>query len=175
MKLSKILLILILAATVVSCNKKDDDGDGGFTLSLANLAGTYDLTFLNVTIESVQEVAGIPVTSTVTAVGSVFQVEVIFTENGTYSAEGQYLLTTTVTVGGQTETDEEIFVINENGTYTLDANSETIQMSGAGDFANGTLDITLFNETQLRLSQEESIDTGDVMSDIMSEYRFVRQ
>ena len=175
MKLSKILLILILAVTVVGCNKKDDDGGNAINLSLANLAGTYDLTFLNATIVSVQEVAGIPVTSTVTAVGSVFQVEVIFTENGTYSAEGQYLLTTTVTVGGQTEIDEEIFVIDENGTYTLDANSETIQMSGAGDFANGTLDVALFDETQLRLTQEESITTGDVMSDLSSEYRFVRQ
>jgi hypothetical protein len=175
MKLSKILLILLLAVTVVGCNKKDDDGDAGFTLSLANLAGTYDLTFLNVSIISVQEVAGIPVTSTVTAVGSVFQVEVIFTENGTYSAEGQYLLTTTVTVGSKTETDEEIFVINENGTFTLDANSETIEMSGAGELGNGTLDVSLFNENELRLTQEESIDTDDIMSDIMSEYRFVRQ
>ena len=175
MKLSKILLILILAATVVSCNKKDDDGAKSFNLSLANLAGTYDLTFLNVSIESVQEVSGIPVTSTVIAVGSVFDVDVVFTENGTYTAEGTYLLTTTVTVGGQTEVDEEIFVIDENGTFSLDANSETIQMSGAGDLANGTLDVSLFSETQLRLTQEESTTTGDVMSDLMSEYRFVRQ
>ena len=175
MKLSKILLILLLAVTVVGCNKKDDNGDGGFTLSLANLAGTYDLTFLNVSIISVQEVAGIPVTSTVTAVGSVFDVEVVFTENGTYTAEGTYLLTTTVIVGGQTETDEEIFVIDEIGTYTLDVNSETIQMSGAGELANGTLDVSLFNETELRLTQEEAIDSDEIMSDIMSEYRFVRQ
>ncbi len=175
MKLSKILLILLLAVTVVGCNKKDDDGDSGFTLSLANLAGAYDLTYLNVTIESVTEVQGIPVSSTVTAVGSVFQVEVIFTENGTYTAEGQYLLTTTTTVGSKTETDEEIFVIDENGTFTLDANNETIQMSGAGELANGTLDISLFNENEMRLTQEEAIDSDDSMSDISSEYRFVRQ
>jgi len=175
MKLSKILLILFLTVTLVGCNKKDDDGGNSFNLSLANLAGTYDLTFLNVTIDQVFEVNGIPVNSTIMAVGSVFQVDVVFTENGTYTAEGQYLLTTTTTVGSKSETDEEILVIDENGTFTLDASSETIQMSGAGELANGTLDVSLFNETELRLTQEESMTTDDFMSDLMSEYRFERQ
>ena len=175
MKSTKFLLIFILALTVLSCNKKDDDGATAFLLSRANLAGTHALTYLTINIEETTEVNGIPVVSTITAVGSTFQVEIIFREDGTYSIDGQYLLTTTVTVAGQTEIDTEIFVLNEGGNYSLDANDQTIFISGSGgELGSGTFDITLFNETDFRFTQVEPITQNGTTGEIMSEYRFER-
>lgn len=176
MKSAKYLLIFILALSVLSCNKNDDDGGTTtFLLSAENLAGTHALTFLTVDIEETQEINGIPVTSTITAVGSTFQVEMIFRADGTYSIEGQYLLTTTVTVAGQTETDTEIIVLDEGGTYSLDANDQTIFVSGSGgELGSGTFDITVFNETDFRFVQTQVITANGISGDIISEYRFER-
>lgn len=176
MKATKYLLIFILALSVFSCNKNDDDAETlPFLLSKANLAGTHALTFATVDIEETTEINGIPVTSIITAVGSTFQVEIIFREDGTYSIEGQYLLTTTVTVAGQTETDTEIIVLNEEGTYSLDANDQTIFISGSGgDLGSGTFDITVFNETDFRINQVQTITMNGTTGEIVSEYRFER-
>jgi len=176
MKSTKYLLIFILALTVVSCNKNDDDGESNsFLLTAANLAGTHALTFLTVDIEETTEINGIPVTSTITAVGSTFQVEIVFLESGTYTIDGQYLVTTTVTVAGQSETDTEIIVLDEGGTYSIDANAQTIFVSGSGgELGSGTFDITLFNETDFRFTQTETITANGISGDIVSEYRFER-
>ena len=176
MKPTKILLIFVLALSVISCNKKDDDGEtNSFLLNAANLAGTHALTFLTINIEETTEINGIPVTSTITSVGSTFQVEIIFLENGTYTIEGQYLMTTTVSVAGQSETDTEIIVLDEGGTYSIDANEETIFVSGSGgELGSGTFDITLFNETDFRFTQTQVITTNGTTGDIVSEYRFKR-
>jgi hypothetical protein len=177
MKSTKILLIFLSILTLASCKKNDDDGDSNaFLLSKANLAGTHDLTFLTVDIEETTEINGIPVVSTITAIGSTFQVEVVFLENGTYTIEGQYLVTTTVTVAGQSETDTEIIVLDEGGTYSLNANDETIFISGSGgEIGSGTFDITLFNETDFRFTQTQQITQNGTTGEIVSEYRFKRQ
>ncbi len=175
MKLSKILLILFVSVSVLSC-KKDDDSKTSYTLNNANLAGDYDITYLKADVDQVVEINGVPVTSTIRAVGSVFQATVSFTENGTYTASGNYLLTTTVTAGGNSETDEEIITLDDSGTYSVDANSETISLSGATDIGDGTYEVTLFNEDEIRFVLEDSYsDTDGNTTDIRSEYRFRRK
>ncbi|MEM7084761.1 MAG: hypothetical protein AAF489_01185 [Bacteroidota bacterium] len=176
MKSTKILLIFILALSVLSCKKNDDDTEtSAFLLTAENLAGTHALTFLTVDVEETTEINGIPVTSTITAVGSTFQVEIIFRADGTYVIEGQYLLTTTVTVAGQTEMTTEIIVLDEGGTFSLDANEQTIFISGSGDeLGSGTFDITLFNETDFRVTQTQVITAQGVSGDVITEYRFER-
>lgn len=176
MKSTKLLLIFILSFSILSCNKNsDDDGGTSFLLSAENLAGTHALTFLDIDIEETTEINGIPVMSTITIIGSTFQVEMIFQENGTYSIEGQYLQTTTVTVAGQTETDTEIIVLDEGGTYSLDANEQTIFLSGSGgELEAGTFEVTVFNETDFRFVQHEEIVTTLTNTDIFSEFRFER-
>lgn len=176
MKPTKILLILLISLSVVSCKKDDNGGGNSFLLTNANLAGLYDVAFLLATIDQIIDVNGIPVDSNITAEGSTFQVDIIFNEDGTYTAEGQYLLTVTTTVAGQTEIDTEIIVLDEGGTYTLNANAQTIFLSGSGgELGSGNFDIILFNETQLQIMQEETIMTNGVTSDLLTEYHFVRQ
>ena len=65
------------------------------------MAGDYDITVLNIDIETTAEVAGVAVTISNTAiVGDTFQVDVIINANGTYSASGQYRVVSTVTPVG---------------------------------------------------------------------------
>lgn len=176
MKSTKILLILFAVLTVLSCKKDDDGGGNSFLLTPANLAGLYDLIYLTSNIEQTVEVNGIPVMATTDVVGDTFQIDMVFNENGTYTVEGQYRITVTVTVAGMTETTTEIIVLDEAGDYTLDANAQTITLSGAnGELGDGVFDITLYNETEFRIVQVETITANGVDADVTNELRFVRQ
>lgn len=175
MRSTRILLIFILTISVLSCKKDDNGGVTAFLLTNENLAGIHALTFLSIIIDQTFEINGIPVTSHTTAVGDTFQVLFIFTENGTYTAEGEFRITTTTTVAGQTQTETEIIVLDDNGTYQLNTNAQTITINGGGEFGSGVFDVTLFNETEFRLTQEMSDDSNNIITDTQSELRFIRQ
>jgi len=163
----------MLTISIVSC-KSDDDGDSNaYLLTNANLAGNYNITMLTFNIDQVFEFNGVPVTSNTTGVGDTFQVDFVFNENGTYTAQGQYRIVTNITVGGNTETDSEIIVLNENGSFQLNANNEKITFDG--DFADGTFDVSLFNQNEIRLTQTTSEVTSDGSIDTQAEIRMVRQ
>ncbi|NNM22980.1 MAG: hypothetical protein HKO54_05455 [Flavobacteriaceae bacterium] len=176
MKPIKNLLILIIAIPMLlACKKDDNGGESAFLLSKANIAGSHDLTYLTSNIEQTFEVNGIPVNSTTTIVGDTFQVVVVFSEDGTYAAEGQYRITTTITVAGMTETDTEIIVLDETGTFQLDANTQTITFDGGSEFGDGTFEFALFNENEMRITQSLAIDENGATGDAETEVRFVRQ
>ncbi|MDX1462586.1 MAG: hypothetical protein R3359_05980 [Marinirhabdus sp.] len=177
MKTLKTLLIAFLAtATLISC-KNDDDNNDDFLLNNTNLAGTYDLTFLRADGTTTVEVQGIPVTATTESVGDTFQVTMDFNDNGTFVLDGQYRLVTTVTAAGQTETDSEILVIdNETGNYAIDANAQTITFSNTNQEGfDAVWDVTLFNQSEVRLVNETSETNGQGTVMITTEIRFVRQ
>jgi hypothetical protein len=173
MKYIKKLFLFSFIFLIFACNS-DDDGNQ-FLLNNENIAGLYDMVFFNGNIETTVEIQGIPVTAVTTIVGDTFQVDVNFTQNGTYSIEGEYRITTTTTAGGNTETDTEIVLVNDAGTYQTDANEQTITLTSNFDEFDGIFDVTLFNETQVRMVQEEStvVDGADV--DSIIELRLVRQ
>jgi len=175
MRSTRILLIFLLATSLLSCKKDDDANITVFLLSNKNLAGTHALTFLSVVIDQTFDINGIPVTSQTTVVGDTFQVLFIFAENGTYTAEGEFRITVTTTVLGETRTETEIIVLDENGTYQLNANAQTITIDGGGEYSNGTFDVVLFNETEFRITQELTDDSNNIITDTQSELRFVRQ
>ncbi|MEL6810052.1 MAG: hypothetical protein AAFP76_01815 [Bacteroidota bacterium] len=176
MKTLKTLLILFMTASVlVSCKKDDDGGDNAFLLSNENLSGTYNFTLLEVNSDQTIEVNGIPVSSNINVVGDTFQVDFVFNANGTYTAEGQYRITTTVTVAGQSEISTEIIVFDESGDYTLDANNQTIEFSTPTDsFTSGKFNITLFNENQFQVEQIVSQTIQGVDTDTETRVHFVR-
>lgn len=174
MNLSKILLVLFLSLSIVSCKNNDDD-TVLFVLSNTNLAGTHALTFFNVNLDQAFEINGIPVTSNTTVVGDTFQVTAVFGDNGTYTIAGQYRIVTTVTVAGMSETDTEIIVLDENGTYQISSNAETLTLSGLNDLGDGVFNVEVFNANELRLTQMISETAGGVTSDTTTELRFTRQ
>ncbi len=173
MKIIKKLAVLSLVFMMFAC-KSDDEGNQ-FLLSYENMTGIYDLVWFNGVVETTVEVEGIPVTAVTTVVGDTFQVDTMFNQNGTYSIEGEYRTTTTTTVGDDTETDTEIIVVDDTGTYQIDANDQTVTIMSDLDDFEGTFDVTLFNENEVRLVKEESYIEDDATIDSIFELRFVRQ
>ena len=173
MKVYRKLIVFSFILLLFAC-KSDDDGDQ-FLLTYANLSGVYDMVHFSGNIETTVEIQGIPVTAVTTIVGDTFQVDATFNQNGTYSIEGEYRVTITTTAGGNTETDTEIVVVDDSGTYQIDANDQTITITSDVDEFNGTFDITLFNQTQLRIVKEESSIIDGSTVDSIIELRFVRQ
>ena len=166
------LLVLLVATTFIGC--KSDDDNNSFLLNAENIAGTYGISLLESSTNTTAEIAGIPVTATATVVGDTFQVDVTFNADGTYVAEGQYRITTTVTADGMTETDTEIIVLDETGSYTVNANNETISFDASTDFPSGVFNVTTFTENQLTLEQEFSQTEQGITIEGNSILRLVR-
>jgi len=173
MKILRKLFVFSFIILLFAC-KSDDEGNQ-FLLNYANLAGLYNMVYFNGNIETTVEIQGIPVTAVTTIEGDTFQVDADFNQNGSYSIDGEYRVTITTTAGGNTEIDTEIVVVDDTGTYSINANEETVTITSDLDEFNGTFDVTLFNETQLRLVQEESMMVEGAQVDSIIELRFVRQ
>ena len=63
MKFSKILFLLVLTLSVISCKNNDDD-TAAFNLSNANVAGTHDLTYFTSNVTTTGSIGGQPITVT---------------------------------------------------------------------------------------------------------------
>jgi len=175
MKLAKLFFFFLLTLSIVSC-KKDDDSTEQFLLTKANLAGSHSLTYFTVNIDQIFEINGIPTPSNISIIGDTFQVIFVFNENGTYTSSGQYRIVTTTTVGGNSETDSEIIVLDNSGTYQLDANTQTITFGGGnGNLGNGVFNVDLFNSSNIYLTQSLSQNINTIPTDSQTEIRFARE
>lgn len=170
MKISKILVILIMAVSVFGCKK--DDNNPTFDLNNANFAGTYRITSYNGKIEQTFDINGTPVASTTTLVGDTFQVNTVFGTNGSYRSTGEYRLVTTVVTAGNTTTGSEIIVVDDSGTYLLNSSTNKITITVDGD--PQTFDVVLFNETSVTLKMTSSDPIGGVPATSTLEIQLVR-
>ncbi len=167
MKILKIILALIMIVSIASCSSDDDNNQ--LLLTNANLAGVYGIDYLKtVDIETIV-FNGIPVTSTTTTEGDTFQIDWTFTENGTFTIEGQYRQVSITVIGNDTTTNTEILLINETGTYVLNANNQTIALAFDSDEDTQVYDIELFNENNLQIRFEESFVEEDFTSEFSIE------
>ena len=165
MKLLKNLVVLVMIFSLNACSS-DEDSDQ-YELNNTNLsAGSYDLTYYNSYTTATVDINGLEIISEFSATGETFQFTINFFEDGTYIADGQYVVNETVTVSGQiTEQDTYIEdVDNEQGTYV--ANNDAMQLIMDDD----VFDVILFNANELRISlnnmyTEEGVDyseTGEI-------------
>ncbi len=164
MKLTKLIFLFALAIATVSCGS-DDDGATTYNLTNANLAGTYKISDLSANSTSTTNVSGTTVTvATATVEGDTFQVSVVFNANGSYTAVGQYRIVTTVTPTGQDPIiEEEIIVVDSNGSYSLNEVNQTISLNPEDDdFIEGLFDVTLFNNTTFNIKQEDVTTDGGI-------------
>ena len=165
MKIFKFTLIAFITTTILSCS--DNSNDPELDLTNESLAGNYNITILNIDIESSAEVAGVPVTiSNTTIDGDTFQVDVVFNTNGTYTAGGQYRVTSTVTpVATPPVTNTEIIVFDDSGSYSINSDESTITfMIQDQALLSGTFNVSDFNENSISLTQQVEETIGDITS-----------
>ena len=165
MKIFKFTLIAFITTTILSCS--DNSNDPELDLTNESLAGNYNITILNIDIESSAEVAGVPVTiSNTTIDGDTFQVDVVFNTNGTYTAGGQYRVTSTVTpVATPPVTNTEIIVFDDSGSYSINSDENTITfMIQDQALLSGTFNVSDFNENSISLTRQVEETIGDITS-----------
>lgn len=159
MKLVKYLLVLFLAFNMLSCSNSDNEPI--FVLSKANLIGTYGMESMILNTKTTTEVSGFPVVVNSNSVGSLFQINLIFNSDDTYSIKGEYAVKTTITsVGSSPIVNEEIIVIDEAGTYAVNNSDGTVLFTNQNaELLTGKLTVSGISETKLLLTQfvEEAI------------------
>ena len=116
MKIFKLFFFAAVLLMMTACGNDDDGGPSQTELNIANLAGTYNITFLEGSSElSVTTGSGNTIVAeTETYSGDTFTNAIlVLNAAGTYSISGSYVETYTVTVTGESPvTDEEIVIFN---------------------------------------------------------------
>ena len=165
MKLLKNLVVLVMIFSLNACSSDEDSVP--YELNNTNLsAGSFDLTYFNSYTTATVDINGLEIISEFSATGETFQYTITFFEDGTYIADGQYVVNQTTTVAGQI-TEQDTYIVdedNEQGTYV--ANNDAMQLFIDDD----VFDIILFNANELRISlnniyTEEGVDflqTGEI-------------
>ena len=165
MKLLKNLVVLVMIFSLNACSS-DEDSDQ-YVLNNTNLSAvSYDLTYFNSYTTATVDINGLEIISEFSATGETFQYTITFFEDGTYIADGQYVVNETTTVAGQI-TEQDTYIVdddNEQGTYV--ANNDAMQLVMDDD----VFDVILFNANELRISlnniyTEEGVDflqTGEI-------------
>tara|TARA_Y100000385_G_scaffold229842_1_gene241362 strand:+ start:291 stop:893 length:603 start_codon:yes stop_codon:yes gene_type:complete len=196
----KNLLVLFVALLIVSCNSDDDsinpflDSDedgivdindlcpntpgtvldqGCYLLTNINLSSglTYSTTLLNTTETQITNINGLEIVSEITKNGSVFSsLDVTFNENGTFIRNGEYLETYVIKVNGIiTEENAEIISFdNEEGFFSVNNDSMTILLNV------DTYNVILFDESELRMTLEQTYSENNIDYIISREIRMVR-
>jgi len=196
----KNLLVLSVALLIVSCNSDDDsinpflDSDedgivdindlcpntpgtvldqGCYLLTNINLSSglTYSTTLLNTTETQITNINGLEIVSEITKNGSVFSsLDVTFNENGTFIRNGEYLETYVIKVNGIiTEENAEIISFdNEEGFFSVNNDSMTILLNV------DTYNVILFDESELRMTLEQTYSENNIDYIISREIRMVR-
>lgn len=170
MKLSKLIVVLFVVASMISC-KSDDDSGTEFAYSKANLEGTYDLTYYTSEETETTTVNGFEIITTTTQVGSVFDFDVVFRADGIAVSNGTYLVDETVVQGSNSTSNSEIVdVDNSEVSYTVSAGTSTLTLAG------DSYEVTSFNETSMTITFDEVTTNSDGDTTVYTEeLRFSRR
>ena len=185
MKLLKKFVWLLASVALVSCGGDDDDNTPSvpaLVLNQANLAGTYTLGRLvgqgeeSTTLSSGTSV----VVSTTEDTGSAFDgAAITLAADGTYTTTGSYVLTTLTTVEGETTDGTDIINLGSNGTYAVDTDASTLTFTvveaGLEDVIfEGSFDVLDFDEDELELFSDTSVEDGSNIITNSTTYSFTR-
>lgn len=177
MKTFKYILILFLAFTFSNCGSNDSEPP--YLLTNANIAGNYNIGSLIIDAKAIATTSGIAVTiSNAKSIGDTFQVDFILTANGTYTANGQYRVASTITpITGDPITDSSILLVDDSGTYQINSTNDAITFTSSlgGDFIEGELKVTTFNETIVSFNQEFVETEGSITTELNTSISFVRK
>lgn len=153
--LTTVFLLLVLALSIASCNKKDDTINGDIT-------GVWNCTAVNYTGTSVTEYSGQSATTDFTGEG--YNVDFTFTvsENpNVATSNGSYSIKLTSTVNGQTITQniENIsFILT--GEWSKDGNKMTVVRDG--ESSDATIVKLTDTELELNMVYEQTIENNGI-------------
>jgi len=144
--LTTVFLLLVLALSIASCNKKDDTTNG-------ELIGVWNCTAVNYTGTTVTEYGGQSATTSFTGEG--YNVDFTFTlsENpNVATSNGSYNIKLTSTVNGQTITQN---IEGNDFIYTGEwsKNGNTIIITQGGESSDAT--IVKLTDTELELNIDD--------------------
>ena len=169
MKILKFFLFTAALFIITACSSDDAPA---FELNNANVAGTYNVVFLESEIIVTTEFSGSTIVAgTIEAVADTFTNAVFtFNEDGTYSSTGSYRITTTIDPAeGPTTTESIIESFDDEGTYSTNNSARTITIDGD----TGT--VTLFNSSNLRVIVDDVFTEDGSTFTSKSEIRLERQ
>jgi|TARA_B110000285_G_scaffold45938_1_gene51496 hypothetical protein len=198
MKFLKILFVLFVAVSLVSCSSDDDgvdplldtDGDGVVDIDdlCPNTTGTiidqgcylftninvssspYSVTMLNTTEIQTTNVNGLDIVTEKTRVGDIFQLTYTFSENGTFVLDGEYLVNYSVVVAGEIITEDTEIIVIDNGIGSYTTNDSTMILV----FDDKIYSVTLFNQNDLRITTEDIYEENGDEFVYTSEIRMTR-
>lgn len=198
MKFLKILFVLFVAVSLVSCSSDDDgvdplldtDGDGVVDIDdlCPNTIGTiidqgcylftninvssspYSVTMLNTTEIQTTNVNGLDIVTEKTRVGDIFQLTYTFSENGTFVLDGEYLVNYSVVVAGEIITEDTEIIVIDNGIGSYTTNDSTMILV----FDDKIYSVTLFNQNDLRITTEDIYEENGDEFVYTSEIRMTR-
>ena len=177
MKAYKLLFVLFLTVNMLSCSSSDNEP--AFILSKENILGTHEIESLKIDTKTTTIVSGFPVVVNAKAVGSLFQVDLVFKSDNTYTVKGEHAIKTTITtVGSAPIVNEEIVVINESGVYSVDNTDGSIKFTDQNaDFLSGKLIVSGISENKLALTQlvEETVPTTNSTIEANLNVSFIRK
>lgn len=178
MKLMKFVFVLCIALSFTSCSEETNPPSVPFTLSVDNLAGTYNISAYNSDIVNTVIIQDATVNvSNAKKVGDTFQVDFILKNDGTYTAEGRYRIIGTVTPVGQNSiVTPDIIVFSDSGTFTINIADGLINFNATtNEFLKGELSFVAFNENSFSLTQQTEVVDAQITSTANTTISFVRQ
>ena len=158
-----------LTAFFLSCGS--DDSGPSFDLTNENLAGNYVLESFESSDVTDVNIAGRDLLETsIVAEGSTFEVEAMFNDDGTFTLSGEFLLSTTESFFGSTDS-EIVDLDGGSGTYILDDDKDEITLDfddidDLGIDIDGTYEIEKFSDTALEILKEVESENENTASGI---------
>lgn len=172
MKIFKLFFLFTLAVTVTSCSS-DDDGSAVIELTVANVTGTYDITFFQSSIiETETGPNGTQVMNeSSTALGDSFTNAIlVLNADGTYESSGSLRITTTTTTdNGETIMDSETDTLDAEGNFSINTQSNTITLD------DEVFNVSDFNGVNMTIRSEQVFTFDDETITSTSEIRLVKQ
>lgn len=172
MKILKLCVCALAVFTITACSSDDDSSTPVVELTIANLTGTYELTFYEDFYEETETASNgsVVVIETETCVGDTFTNAIVtFNSDGTFMTSGNYREVCDFTANGQTTTENDIVPFDSSGSYSANDTSRTIAFNG---FVNN---VVLFDGTNLYLTSTEVETIDDETYRFETEVRFRKQ
>ncbi len=170
--MKKIIFLLVAILTIhVSCDSDDDGNVDPNTLTLENLAGTYDVTGILISGTEIETNGNNTQTTTIDLVGSDFNTATfIFTADGSVTASGTFTATTTVIQNGDATVEIDTQDLDLSDSFTLDGNRLIIE-------GEDNLDARIINFTSedFQIQIEENINEPSFSSQTEATYTLSRR